>query len=564
MHDRSQPIVVTPRACPFVALDGDRDRRLDTPDPLHRCFAEQIPRARSISHQADYCLSPAFTGCPIFQDWATRAAAEPVTPAVPGAPLGAPTTDRRTDGTTTTPSVTSPTFPAPDRPSTTDDGTGTIALPRPTRAREAQAADEELLATRPVPSYRAVPPTSSVPTSSSVPPTTTTPTTRPSRVEPETIDPVAGTASSVDPDDDIPVIRSMPASLSRPAAPPVEDDWAAPPPWLRQPPGPVWIAEAMPPPDALAEIGTQPVRRPRRTEPSPPLPSEAAAPGDDLVFGMPGAFGEDTTGMPYELPPIERSAAPSRAADVPDAGVAAARSTGTGAATGAAAADAAGSITGTQPTDPGLSAELAASRYRADVAAGLITDDEVGTGSQSGATSRGRRVPIDVQASSSLESRSQARPTVRSTGSREWEGPRRFEAYAATQRRRPPTSIIVGGSAIALVVVLLGVFLLPGMFMGGGAAPTAQPDPSAGVAAVVATDAPAAPTQRAERTEEPERTPKPRIYTVKAGDTLIKIARRFKVRVDRITCLNRIRNPNNVAVGRRLTIPPKGYRCPSD
>jgi hypothetical protein len=83
MPDRSAPIVVTPRACPFVALDGDRDRRLDMPDPLHRCFAEQVPRARSITHQAEYCLSPGFATCPIFQDWATRAAAEPLAPTVP-------------------------------------------------------------------------------------------------------------------------------------------------------------------------------------------------------------------------------------------------------------------------------------------------------------------------------------------------------------------------------------------------------------------------------------------------------------------------------------------------
>jgi LysM repeat protein len=108
------------------------------------------------------------------------------------------------------------------------------------------------------------------------------------------------------------------------------------------------------------------------------------------------------------------------------------------------------------------------------------------------------------------------------------------------------------------------VFLLPGMLMGGGAGPTATPGPTTDVAAVVATDAPADPTTRPRRTDAPERTPKPKTYTVKAGDTLIKIAKRFKVRVDRLTCLNRIKNPNNVAVGRTLTIPPKGYRCPSD
>src|SRR3954454_19306647 len=77
----------TPRACPFVALELDRDRRSDTPDYRHRCFAEPTPAPRSIAHQEAFCLSPNFAGCPIFQDWAVRAAARPTAtgPAAPGA-----------------------------------------------------------------------------------------------------------------------------------------------------------------------------------------------------------------------------------------------------------------------------------------------------------------------------------------------------------------------------------------------------------------------------------------------------------------------------------------------
>jgi lipoprotein NlpD len=122
----------------------------------------------------------------------------------------------------------------------------------------------------------------------------------------------------------------------------------------------------------------------------------------------------------------------------------------------------------------------------------------------------------------------------------------------------------VGGAAIALVVVLLGVFLLPGMLMGGGPGATATPGATALTAGVTLTEAPPAATSVPEQTERPEKTPKPKIYTVKPGDTLIKIAKRFNVSVAKLTCLNRIRNPNNVAVGRSLTIPPKGYRCPRD
>jgi LysM repeat protein len=67
-----------PTACPFVALELDRDRRSDKPDYRHRCYAEPTPAPRAIAHQEAFCLSPNFPACPIFQDWATRAAARPV------------------------------------------------------------------------------------------------------------------------------------------------------------------------------------------------------------------------------------------------------------------------------------------------------------------------------------------------------------------------------------------------------------------------------------------------------------------------------------------------------
>lgn len=70
-------------ACPFVALESDRDRRSDEPDHRHRCYAEPDPAPRALAHQREYCLAAAFTACPIFQDWAIRAAATPV-PLRPG------------------------------------------------------------------------------------------------------------------------------------------------------------------------------------------------------------------------------------------------------------------------------------------------------------------------------------------------------------------------------------------------------------------------------------------------------------------------------------------------
>lgn len=67
-----------PTACPFVALENDRDRRSDEPDHRHRCYAEPDPAPRALAHQREYCLAATFTACPIFQDWAIRAAATPV------------------------------------------------------------------------------------------------------------------------------------------------------------------------------------------------------------------------------------------------------------------------------------------------------------------------------------------------------------------------------------------------------------------------------------------------------------------------------------------------------
>jgi hypothetical protein len=548
MPDRSAPIVVTPRACPFVALDGDRDRRLDMPDPLHRCFAEQVPRARSITHQAEYCLSPGFATCPIFQDWATRAAAEPLAPAVPtvaslpvvaqGAAVVTPSdasleaTRLRTDAL----AATGPYVPQPD---------------------------EELTSSRPVPAYRATSqaawgspgPAGAAQTGSSVAPaapdaTTPTPTDRSVATTGSPSSSDAGAA------DDVPVIRSIPTPKVRPSVAPDDEDWMAPPPWLRQPTGPVWVAEAVPPPDALADVGTQGLRRPRPDAALPTVLAEAVIPGGaESGIGSPGPFGDETTGAPGGF---GTGAVPAASGN----GASGSGASGALSASALVAERVVGATGADAQADAGTSAELAASRYRSDIIAGFGVDDDGAVGIDDldeRPPSQQRRVPIDVHASSAVGP--QARPSSRSTGSREWEGPRRFEAYAATQGRRLPMGVLVGGGAAVLAVLLLGVFLLPGMLMGSGPAATTTPAPTTETAVVAATQVPTDPTTAPERTGQPEKTPKPKTYTVKSGDTLIKIAKRHKTTVAKIQCLNHIKNANNVAVGRTLTIPPKGFRC---
>lgn len=78
MMDRARPAGGAPSACPFIALDDDRDRRGSVPDVRHRCFADSLPQLVDRTQQATYCLTPGFTGCPIFLAWAARAAAAPV------------------------------------------------------------------------------------------------------------------------------------------------------------------------------------------------------------------------------------------------------------------------------------------------------------------------------------------------------------------------------------------------------------------------------------------------------------------------------------------------------
>ncbi|MFE2934946.1 N-acetylmuramoyl-L-alanine amidase [Streptomyces sp. NPDC059278] len=46
----------------------------------------------------------------------------------------------------------------------------------------------------------------------------------------------------------------------------------------------------------------------------------------------------------------------------------------------------------------------------------------------------------------------------------------------------------------------------------------------------------------------------PATYTVKAGDTLTKIAARFKTTVDKLVSLNKIKNPDDLSVGQRIKL----------
>jgi hypothetical protein len=77
MTERSATGTERQGVCPFVAYEDDRDYRASVPDHRHRCFAESPAASRALAHQAAYCLSSAFAGCPTFINWARREAAPP-------------------------------------------------------------------------------------------------------------------------------------------------------------------------------------------------------------------------------------------------------------------------------------------------------------------------------------------------------------------------------------------------------------------------------------------------------------------------------------------------------
>jgi LysM repeat protein len=102
--------------------------------------------------------------------------------------------------------------------------------------------------------------------------------------------------------------------------------------------------------------------------------------------------------------------------------------------------------------------------------------------------------------------------------------------------------IVVTAGVIALLAVAL--FFLPGILNIGGtsAPPAASTSPSAAAQESVAP------------TEQPAPTPK--VYTIKKGDTLLKVARANGLTLEELLAANpTIKNPNKVSEGQQIIIP---------
>ncbi len=149
------------------------------------------------------------------------------------------------------------------------------------------------------------------------------------------------------------------------------------------------------------------------------------------------------------------------------------------------------------------------------------------------------------------------RPTVSSTRPKSppphdgpsWEQAKRYEAYPTIKTRAglpgvPRLAALAGALGIGALILFFLPALL-GIGGGGGAGSSASPTPSG--SGVIATDSPE-PTASAAPTQQ--------TYTIKAGDTLNKIAKKFGLTVDQLLAANKqIKNPNKIAVGDVLVIP---------
>ncbi|HEY7969274.1 MAG TPA: LysM domain-containing protein [Candidatus Limnocylindrales bacterium] len=127
----------------------------------------------------------------------------------------------------------------------------------------------------------------------------------------------------------------------------------------------------------------------------------------------------------------------------------------------------------------------------------------------------------------------------------DWEQPRRQEAYPEIKARvgmpQLPRIVLTAG-VVALLAIAL--FFLPGILnIGGiGTPPAASASPSAAADQSIAPTEPPAPT--------------PQVYTIKKGDTLLKVARTHGLTLEELLTANpAIKNPNKVSEGQQIVIP---------
>ena len=127
----------------------------------------------------------------------------------------------------------------------------------------------------------------------------------------------------------------------------------------------------------------------------------------------------------------------------------------------------------------------------------------------------------------------------------DWEQPRRYEAYPRIRTRVGlPNVPRLGVMAGAIAIAAIALFLLPFVLgFGSSPGPAASLGPSAGAASASAAITPV-----------PAATPT--IYTIKKGDTLLRIAKANGISLDQLLHANpAIKDPNRVQLGQQIIIP---------
>jgi nucleoid-associated protein YgaU len=299
-----------------------------------------------------------------------------------------------------------------------------------------------------------------------------------------------------------------------PAIPPRRNpprDWAAPPPWTGESPDGLAGAPERVQPDGAASYGSYPRDEPGPASPAdvpavPPARESAPAGWGDESRGLAGSAayrlaGPDpdelypaapAPGDPYEYPPVAARRNP----------------------------------------EPDPARQAPASRppsARPTAGSPQATPQE----SASQASSPGRR-----QDAAELFGPA-------------WERPRKYEAYPTLRTRIGLPSIggipKLGMAALALVLAAMVLFFFGPMILGFG-----KNDPGTGGTPTAAPSAEA--TETPAPTEPP--APTPQLYTVKQGDTISKIAKKFNVTVEALLAANpQIKNPDKIKIGDKITIP---------
>ncbi len=501
MTDRSPAERTT--ACPFLAFEDDRDYRSDRPDHRHRCFADQRPAPRAISHQELFCLGGAFGECPTFASWAAREAAAVKRPTIrrtdaPVTPRGAYPADRPPPGTTGGFAAVGGAYAVP--PEHAMPGTPQPAGP-----------------SQPVPEWQAPPPwiaeaaAGAAAEDASAPGAASSWTPAP---------PPAGPAGSPYADDgETPAFLAGRTPRPTPNVPPSA-------------PAPRGAGAGMP---AAGATGAA---------------SVAAAAGSAALIGGMSGYEDDDLG---DL--VSGGAAAAPAAPVP---LPAPRSSAT------PRAQPVSGRTGPPPSTsrPAPSSDALWVEPDVDVPA---EDEPWEDPVEAAAAARIARAARESGGSGSSRfglgrskpsSSGQARPLPQRAAdpaAPAWERPRRFEAYPAIKssgggQRRVPRGVprvLMWAGLLALAAVAL--FLIPPFLLGGGGG-GADASPTPAATAGVSAEPSVAPT--------PVPSPTPFTYKVKAGDTLSGIAAKYKVSVDDILAANPdLKDPNQLQVGQVLVIP---------